>query len=970
MSPKQQGQRAITSLKDRKLPRTALRRRDFRARHPAIVSTDSVLPLAVSAASRQRWAHRILSFGQFALDSRSLLATAAAADQRRASTSPKIMQVDFGDEGESEHNLHLTANAHYEHAGSGGSASYSPFRHASGPGVPAIDPALDQSTGANRNGQVPMSSVPHHQSTPSHLLQPDNAGHLSHSFYGDMARSSQTPPTSSNASPRFSAISPTSQPKQLASSYAPDDRSPPPRNVSDETIGDAYTSFILYCNPNFPTSIDTSELVKLFRTPPKSDGNAFSTWTLFELIRKFDAKEIKTWTQLALDLGVKSPDTDKGQSTQKVQQYSRWMRAMHIDAFFEYLLGKQHPYYLQIPPLHNPFPNEGRDGVPLEEDLAIRALDPSLKPKRGRRKADEGDEEMDIEDGTPARKRPQLDTSIPFGNALQPQSAYPTSAHPDHMGGFLTPQDPWTAASSAMTPSSAMTAASAPSRMGQKNLTPYSASPMSGQQIRWRLNTQDNPQTPHPLSAVTPQSAYPFFDEPMSAVTPSSARPRARRRHGPAVSSAWSSNNSSSSGKLRGRPPSNRSIRDGPFVTFPANPKTREGPPIDRNPGNLTPIVERAHSDPPAPEQIFRFPPTPASAISPSKMEGSLSGGPQKQRLSLQVPQNVGNPVRLVTPTVLVNGEVNQSPGTNLAPSALSATESHISTAHYEKHTGPTHQTYHGALTPSETPAQQRPPPPLHAQTQPAPLTHPLPSIPLETINRALAAELIRAPLTGRRKRLRGTEAKTLASAILQPLYISSPSSSAAAPSKIMSDQALGIAISSCLGLTSAVGMGSGGPSGGVRRVECVRFRVDGDGYESPIDDDDDDDANAAAGAGAHSGLHERNNNSSSGGNAASGSGQHIKETFDVFFAVSFGGLSGEWIAKGLSATPPAPTGEDAGECTGGGGAAARGEADRLGNEGQSPAAWRNKFLDAQRRLWETQEEVKSLKERILEAVL
>ncbi|KAF1844661.1 uncharacterized protein K460DRAFT_284915 [Cucurbitaria berberidis CBS 394.84] len=855
------------------------------------------------------------------------------------------MQVDFGEDVESEHNLHLTPSAHYEHAGSGGSPAYSPFRHASGPGVPAIDPGLDQSTGANRNGQVPMSSsVPHHQSAPNHLLQPDNAGHLSHGFYGDMARTSQTPPASSNASPRFSAISPTSQPKQVASSYAPDDRSPPPRDVSDDTIDDAYASFILYCNPNFPTSIGTSELVKLFRMPPKSDGNAFSTWTLFELIRKFDAKEIKTWTQLALDLGVKSPDTDKGQSTQKVQQYSvrlkRWMRAMHIDAFFEYLLSKQHPYYLQIPPPHDPFPNEGRDGVPLEEDLAIRALDPSLKPKRGRRKADEGDEDMDIDDGTPARKRPQLDTSIPFGNALQPQSAYPTSAHPDHMSGFLTPQDPWTAASSGMTPSSAMTVASAPGRMGQKNLTPYSASPMSGQHIRWRLNTQDTPQTPHPLSAVTPQSAYPFFDEPQSAVTPSSARPRVRRRHGPAVSSAWSSNNSSSTGKLRGRPPSNRSVRDGPFVTFPANPKTREGPHIDRNAGSLTPIVERAQSDPPAPDQIFRFPPTPSSAVSPSKMEGSLSGGLQKQRLSLQVPQNVGNPVRLVTPTVLVNGEVNQSPGTGLTLSVMSAGEGRNSPTHkYEQHGGPTHQTYHGALTPSETPAQHRPPPPLRSQTQPTPSTSSLPPVPLETINRALAAELIRAPLTGRRKRLRGTEAKTLASAILQPLY--TKSTGAVAPTKEMSDQALGIAISSCLGLTSAVGIGTGGPSGGVRRVECIRFRIGGDGYESPIEEEDDDDAD---------GMHN------------SGS---IKETFDVFFAVSFGGLTGEWIAKGLTATTSDNDLDLANPLRGG-----LSELERQNPDQHTPAAWKSKFLEAQRKLWETQEEVKSLKDKILEAVL
>lgn len=243
------------------------------------------------------------------------------------------MHVDFGDEPDSEHNIHLTRAAHYEHAGSSAApSSYSPL---------AIDPGLEQSTGSrshslahahsHRNGPaLPMSSLPpHHTTPPSHLLQPDNAAqHFAHGFYADMApraASSQTPPASSNtASPRFSAISPTSQPKQLAASpsYVPEDRSAPSRHVTDDTIDDAYAAFILYCNPNFSTSIDTSELVKLFRIPPKSDGNAFSTWRLFELIGKFDSKEIKTWTQLALDLGVKPPNTDEGQSTQKVQQYS------------------------------------------------------------------------------------------------------------------------------------------------------------------------------------------------------------------------------------------------------------------------------------------------------------------------------------------------------------------------------------------------------------------------------------------------------------------------------------------------------------------------------------------------------------------------------------------------------------------------------------------------------------------------
>ncbi|EUC36312.1 hypothetical protein COCCADRAFT_2615 [Bipolaris zeicola 26-R-13] len=880
------------------------------------------------------------------------------------------MHVDFGEEGQTDHSL-LTANGHshahahththYDHPGPGSGPSYSPFRHSGGGGggggssgggsgssggVAAIDPGLDQSTGASRNVHTPSG----------HLLQPDNTGHLAHGFYGDM-RSSQTPPASANASPRFSAISPTSQPRPGTAHFEPADRDPPPRDVSDDTIDNAYAAFILYCNPNFPTTTDTTELVKLFRTPPKSDGNAFSTWALFELIRKFDAKEIKTWTQLALDLGVKPPNTDEGQSTQKVQQYSvrlkRWMRAMHIDAFFEYLLGKQHPYYLQIPPPHQPFPSQGRDGVPLEEDLAIRALDPKFKPKRGRRKADDGEDDIDFDEGTPARKRPQLDTNVAFGNVLQPQSAYPTSAHPNNMhGGFLTPQDPWTAVST-VTPSSANTAASAPSRLGQSGLTPYTESPMGGHHARWRVNTQDTPHTPHPLSAVTPQSAYPFFDEPQSAVTPSSTRSRSRRRHGPAVSSAWSSNSGTATGKLRGRPPSNRSIRDGPFVTFPANPKTKEGPPIDRNPGNLTPIVERAHSDPPAPEGSVRFPPTPASAVSPSKIEGPSAGGaPQKQRLSLQVPPNVGNPVvRLTTPTVLVNGLQNDSPSTGLGPSPISAASTQVSPANayeqqsmYEKQHRPTHQTYHGNLTPSETPAQPRPPPPTHSQPKPElPSTSPqLPSaVPLETLNRALAAELIRAPLTGRRKRLRGNEAKRLASAILQPLHAKPPPTSLA-PTKLMSDYALGIAISSCLGLASTVGVGAGGPTGGVRRVECVRFRVGGDGYESPVDEEEDDDETESS--------------------TARHGARSIKETFDVFFNVAFGGLTGEWVAKGLdmsAVTDP----EDEAETS-------RDAHATAADANANAESWKSRYLDARSQLWQSREEVGRLKDRILEAVL
>jgi hypothetical protein len=264
------------------------------------------------------------------------------------------MQVDFSAHPESEHNLHLSSHAHYDHPGNHHSPAFSPFRH---PAVPAIDPSLDQSSGANRNGHAPMTSV--HQSPSSHLLQPDNASlngnHLSHSFYGDMSRSSQTPSTPSNASPRFVPRSPTSQPNHIGSGFVPNDRPPPSRDVSDDTIDDAYANFILYCNPSFATTTDTSELTKLFRTPPKSDGKAFSTWVLFELIRKFDAKEIKTWTQLALDLGVEPPDTDKGQSTQKVQQYSVRLKVRSISISHHFT--SLHPSIARAKTLHTCIPS-------------------------------------------------------------------------------------------------------------------------------------------------------------------------------------------------------------------------------------------------------------------------------------------------------------------------------------------------------------------------------------------------------------------------------------------------------------------------------------------------------------------------------------------------------------------------------------------------------------------------------------
>lgn len=92
--------------------------------------------------------------------------------------------------------------------------------------------------------------------------------------------------------------------------------------VTKDTIEDAYISFILHCNPAVPLDVDTTSLREAFRLPPKSEGKSFSTFRLFELIAKLNIKEIKTWAELALRLGVEPPDHDKGQSSQKIQQYA------------------------------------------------------------------------------------------------------------------------------------------------------------------------------------------------------------------------------------------------------------------------------------------------------------------------------------------------------------------------------------------------------------------------------------------------------------------------------------------------------------------------------------------------------------------------------------------------------------------------------------------------------------------------
>ena len=329
-----------------------------------------------------------------------------------------------------------------------------------------------------------------------------------------------------------------------------------------------------------------------------------------------------------------------------------------------------------------------RDSIPPEDDLAIRALLPEWRPKRGRKKAEEGDGDGDTEAHV-AKKTNTGSASNDFGSMFEDQySAAPSSAIAWSAQGNSA--DAWMAAQIAIAPK-----------------TPNSGQPPSNNQLNaqransqmsWRYNNNESgntPSTPYPHSAVTPRqqfSASPKFDEPRSAhpVSTSKSPSRARRRHAPAVSSAWPSTTSGSSGKIRGRPPSNRSIQDGPFSTFPANPQGKESSNANsgnQNTGGLSPAPEPKPTPPQHYGQSTQPSPAPLPTLNTPSMNGNPTTAPQQQasqppnarkpsKLQLQVPAHSGGPVRLATPPrVLINGESNQPIGRSVSTTSSTKTQ-------------------------------------------------------------------------------------------------------------------------------------------------------------------------------------------------------------------------------------------------------------------------------------------------------
>ena len=99
-------------------------------------------------------------------------------------------------------------------------------------------------------------------------------------------------------------------------------RTLPDKDITAETLEDAYVQFIWYCNPTLASTYSTDELRRGFASVPRADGKTFQTWALFELVRRLERGEIATWNILVVELGVEKPDTSKGQSGQKLGQYA------------------------------------------------------------------------------------------------------------------------------------------------------------------------------------------------------------------------------------------------------------------------------------------------------------------------------------------------------------------------------------------------------------------------------------------------------------------------------------------------------------------------------------------------------------------------------------------------------------------------------------------------------------------------
>ena len=286
-----------------------------------------------------------------------------------------------------------------------------------------------------------------------------------------------------------------------------------------------------------------------------------------------------------------------------------------------------------------------------EDDLVLRALIPDLRPKRGRRKDDDEDN-----DATPKKRQrkatpssieqaqragslpPQMlasmvrdisqsasqpPTSLPQNpNDSYPKSAFPAYNHDQHMAQL------WASAQKAF-----MGPQSTPPPQSQANPThDWGGLPKAGSP--W----------PYPQSAIETYPPTNPFQVPDGS---QSAHPSARRSTGTTqtrgankVSASWTNGSppsASKTGRPRGRPPSYRVEQNGPYATFPSQHDSKDVPADGTTSSPLVAAGQNSNNT--------THPPYFSSVQKPSK-------------LSLQVPQHEGGNVRLATPPpkVTLNG--------------------------------------------------------------------------------------------------------------------------------------------------------------------------------------------------------------------------------------------------------------------------------------------------------------------------
>lgn len=304
------------------------------------------------------------------------------------------------------------------------------------------------------------------------------------------------------------------------------------------------------------------------------------------------------------------------------------MNSLHVKSFFEYLMGIPNDYWTNVPNDPDPASQLVRDGVAVEDDMVLRALIPHMRPKRGRKRPDESETPL-------SAQRPRLS---------------PSSAIDGHRPGDVPP---WLAPGRGGMSAHPDTARSAHPGLGpgDGSITPFS---------RW------------PESAITPSTRGVFWDddlsgEPRSAMSPLNPKAGRHRRGTKNVSSAWRVGGADSGGKMRGRPPVNRTPIEGPGISpFSVSLKSHEtaahihttqapppAGPTSQPPSTAGETTSQPRDQPTVP---FASPrrtmtaPAMTTGIQNQNQNPPDTNRPPRPSISLQVPQRTGGPVRLATP--------------------------------------------------------------------------------------------------------------------------------------------------------------------------------------------------------------------------------------------------------------------------------------------------------------------------------